>query len=361
MNLVDLALPHIGSLHAYTPGIQPREPGWVKLNTNENPYQPSPAVEEAIRAEASRSLRLYPDPKSALLREAVADHHGLLPENVCIGNGSDDILNLLMRVFCGAGRAAAFTAPSYSLYQVLAAIANGRMIGVDFDRSMKLDIAKLAGLDATILFLTSPNAPTGVGFSNAEIAELASRCRGLLVVDEAYADFAEENAAGLVGKFPNLCVTRTFSKSYGLAGLRVGYLLGPKQLINLIDRVRDSYNVNRLSQAGALAALRDQPYFQAIVEKIKQTRDSCMREFDGRGWFTYRTQANFLFTEPRDARGRAGQETAKSLYEFLLGQKVLARYFPTHFLTRDFLRISVGSEPEMLTLFKKIDLWAENA
>jgi len=360
-SLQQLALPHVGGLHAYTPGLQPKEAGWVKLNTNENPYPPSPRVEAAIQAELGEVLRLYPDPRSSRLRAAVAAHHGLKPEQVCIGNGSDDILNLLTRTFCGKGKAAGFTYPSYSLYPVLVAIQNGKTVQVEFDRSMKLDVEKVAALDANILFFTSPNAPTGVAFSNEEIRVLAQQFQGLVVVDEAYADFAEENAVPLLAEHPNLCITRTFSKSYGLAGLRVGYLLGSAELIDLIDRVRDSYNINRLSQAGALAAIEDQGYFRAIIGKIKYTRDFYVREFEKREWFTYPSQTNFIFTEPRTTSGATGKEVADSLYRFLCDEKVLVRYFPSHALTSSFLRISVGSEPEMLALSEKIDLWQKNA
>lgn len=357
-----LASPHVRKLHAYTPGLQPKESGWTKLNTNENPYPPSPGVERSIRAELGDSLRLYPDPRSSRLREAVAALHGL-PDgrHVCIGNGSDDLLNLLTRAFSSQERAAAFTFPSYSLYPVLIAIQNGRTIEVEFDRSMRLDVEKLAATGANVLFFTSPNAPTGVGFSNDEIEALLRSFAGLVVVDEAYADFAEENATSLLAKYPNLCITRTLSKSYGLAGLRVGYLLGHPGLIDVIDRVRDSYNVNRLSQAGALAALNDRSYFDEVVGKIKYTRDFYRADFERRGWFTYPSQANFLFTEPRDREGNCGREVARSLYEFLVTQKVLVRYFPSHDLTCEFLRISVGSEPEMLTLAKTIDRWLTNA
>ena len=358
----ELARPHVVSLEAYTPGIQPSDEGWLKLNTNENPYPASPRAVEAIRRESEGALlRLYPDPRSSRLREAVADHHGLAPENVCVGNGSDDLLNLLFRVFCDGARPAGFTVPSYSLYPVLAAIRDGAVTPLPFERSMELDLDRLANCGANILFLTSPNAPTGVGFPTATLAELAGRFAGILVLDEAYADFATENAAELVREFPNVCVTRTFSKAYSLAGMRVGYALGAASLIGLLDRVRDSYNVNRLSQAAALAALEDQDYFQETLARVIATRDRFRASLLERGWFTYESRANFLFTEPRDASGRAGPEAARSLFEHLRRNRVLVRYFPTHALTRTFLRISVGQEPEMEALNHWITSWPGNA
>ena len=358
---LNLALPHVRKLQPYTPGLQPKVQEWVKLNTNENPYPPSPRVQEAISRELGAGLRLYPDPRSTALREAVGKYHGLEADWVCIGNGSDDILNLLIRAFCGKGQAAAATFPSYSLYPVLVANANGEMINVEFGRDMRLDVEKLAAVDANLLFLTSPNAPTGVAFPNEEIEELCRAFPGVVVVDEAYADFAEENATVLLKRNRNLCVTRTFSKSYGLAGLRVGYLVGDPGLIEIVDRLRDSYNVNRLSQVGALAALNDREYFQETVAKIKATREKYRQYFDEKGWFTYPSQTNFLFTEPRNREGKKGKAVAQALYEFLTERRILVRYFPSHDLTSSFLRISVGSEPEMLTLAKTIDQWLNSA
>jgi histidinol-phosphate aminotransferase len=261
-------LAHVAQLHAYTPGLQPTEPGWVKLNTNECPYPPSPRVAEALRREIGEdgaSLRLYPDPKSIPLRRAVAQAHGLREENVCIGNGSDDILNLLVRCYCGGEAAAGFTWPSYSLYPVLVGIQDGRTLVVEFDRTMALPAAKIAASRASVFFLTSPNAPTGVGFSNGEIEGLLQSFGGLLVVDEAYAPFAREDAISLLERHPRLVVVRTLSKALALAGIRVGYALARPEVIDLLDRVRDSYNVSRLSQAAALAALGDPDYYAAVV------------------------------------------------------------------------------------------------
>jgi histidinol-phosphate aminotransferase len=355
------ALPHIPKLHAYTPGTQPSEPGWVKLNTNECPYPPSPRVAEALRREIGAegaSLRLYPNPKSEPLRAAVAALHGLEADNVCIGNGSDDILNLLVRCYCGPMAAAGFTWPSYSLYPVLVGIQDGRSRIIEFDRSMRLPVEKVAAAGANIFFLTSPNAPTGVGFATGEIEGLLQAGAGLLVVDEAYAPFAKEDAVALLDEYPNLVVVRTLSKAYALAGLRVGYALAQPPVIGLLDRVRDSYNVNRLSQAAALAALGDQDYHTAVIGRIIATRDACRREFEGsRGWFTYPSQANFIFTEPKNARGESGPAVAKSAFDFLCSRKVLVRHFPSHALTASFLRVSVGTDGEMAVLNQTLDAW----
>ena len=355
------ALPHIAALHAYTPGIQPTEPGWIKLNTNESPYPPSPAVAEAIRREVGTegaALRLYPNPTSAPLRAAIAALHGITAAGVCVGNGSDDLLNLLVRVCCGPDAAGGYTLPSYSLYPVLLGIQNGAAEVIPFDRTMGLPLERIAQSKAPLFILTSPNAPTGVGFSRAEIATAAASCRGLFVADEAYAPFAAEDAVPLLAVHRNLVVLRTLSKSYALAGIRVGYALADPEVIGWLDRVRDSYNVNRLSQAAALAAVQDQAHHQRIVGIIRTTRDRVQQEWRAqRGWFTYPSQTNFIFTEPRNTRGETGPAVAKSAYEFLLSRKILIRYFPNHALTASFLRVSVGTDDEMTRLNSAFDAW----
>lgn len=360
-DLSSLALPHVAKLHAYTPGLQPTEAGWVKLNTNECPYPPSPRVAEALREEIGAegaSLRLYPNPKSMPVRAAVAKLHGLREENVCIGNGSDDILNLLVRAFCAPDMATGFTWPSYSLYPVLVEIQNGRANLIEFDRAMRLPVERIVQSKARAFFLTSPNAPTGVSFANADLKRVLAGFSGLLVVDEAYAPFARENAIALLARYPRLVVVRTLSKAYALAGIRVGYALAHPEIIDLLDRVRDSYNVNRLSQAAAIAALGDQPYYDGVIEKVKTTRDAFIADLLGRrAWKTYDSQANFIFTEPKNARGETGLDVAESAYSFLYSRKVLVRHFPSHALTAPFLRISVGTDAEMRVLSETLDAW----
>jgi histidinol-phosphate aminotransferase len=356
-----LALPHVATLHAYTPGLQPTEPGWVKLNTNECPYPPSPRVAEALRREIGEdgaSLRLYPNPRSMPLRAAVAKLHGLDVSNVCVGNGSDDILTMLVRAYCSETAALGFTVPSYSLYPVLVEIQAGRAEVIELDRSMRLPVERICASTSKAFVLTSPNAPTGVGFANAELERVLEGYRGLFVVDEAYAAFARENAVPLLARHRNLVVARTLSKAYALAGLRVGYALANAAVIDVLDRVRDSYNVSRLSQAGALAAIEDQAYFESLVSRVVATRDAFVADLTGRRkWFTYDSQANFVFTEPVNARGEAGPAVARSAYDYLHAHKVLVRYFPNHPLTASFLRVTVGTDAEMAVLRARLDEW----
>jgi histidinol-phosphate aminotransferase len=356
-----LALPHVATLHAYTPGIQPTEPGWVKLNTNECPYPPSPRVAEAIRQELGAdgaSLRLYPNPKSMPLRAAVAALHGLDIANVCIGNGSDDILTMLVRAFCSEAAPLGFTVPSYSLYPVLVEIQDGRAEAIELDRSMRLPVERIRTSTSRAFVLTSPNAPTGVGFANAELEAALDGYEGLLVVDEAYAAFAGEDAVPLLARHRNVVVVRTLSKAYALAGIRVGYALADASLIDVLDRVRDSYNVSRLSQVAARAAIEDHAYFVSLVARVTATRDTFVADLtDRRHWFTYPSQSNFVFTEPATARGETGPAVARAVYDFLHARKVLVRYFPNHPLTASFLRISVGTDDEMAILRDALDAW----
>ena len=355
-----LALPHVATLHAYTPGLQPTDPGWVKLNTNECPYPPSPRVADAIRRELGddgAALRLYPNPRSGPLRTAVARRHGLTDENVCIGNGSDDILTMLVRAFCSDAAPLGYTLPSYSLYPVLVEIQNGRAEAIELDRSMRLPIERIHASTARAFVLTSPNAPTGVAFTNAELEQVLAGYRGLFVVDEAYAAFAREDAVPLLARHRNLVVVRTLSKAYALAGIRVGYALADAAVIDVLDRVRDSYNVSRLSQVAAMAAIDDYAYFHSLVARVVATRDAFMADLARRGWFTYDSQSNFVFTEPVDARGDSGPAVARSAYEHLYANKVLVRYFPNHPLTASFLRVSVGTDEEMAVLREQLDAW----
>jgi histidinol-phosphate aminotransferase len=355
-----LALPHVATLHAYTPGLQPTEPGWVKLNTNECPYPPSPRVADAIRRELGddgAALRLYPNPRSSPLRAVVAKRHGLADDNVCIGNGSDDILTMLVRAFCSDAAPLGYTLPSYSLYPVLVEIQDGRAEAIELDRSMRLPVERIHASTARAFVLTSPNAPTGVGFTNAELEQVLAGYRGLFVIDEAYAAFAREDAVPLLARHRNLVVVRTLSKAYALAGIRVGYALADAAVIDVLDRVRDSYNVSRLSQVAAMAALEDDAYFHTLVARVVATRDAFMADLARRGWFTYDSQSNFVFTEPVNARGDTGPAVARSAYEHLYANRVLVRYFPNHPLTASFLRISVGTDAEMATLREQLDAW----
>lgn len=358
--IADLVQPHLRGLEAYTPGTQPSGEGWIKLNTNELPFPPPKAVEEAILSETARLAR-YPNPRSDALRKALARFHSLETEQVIVGNGSDDILNLLARAFGGRDRHTVQTFPSYSLYPVVTAIAGGTIRSIPFGDTFALPVDDLASSGADLLFLTCPNAPTGVRFPLEELDALAAAFDGLLVIDEAYAEFAEQTALSLLHNRPNVVITRTFSKAFGLAGLRVGYGLAAPAVISVLDRIRDSYNVNRLSQAGALAALGARDFYAGYVAKIKATRETVRNGLLELGWKVYPSEANFLFGAPVDARGQTGPAVADSLFRHLESKRILVRYFPKHPLTAPFLRISIGTESEMNTFMEVTRSWTKGA
>lgn len=350
---------HIQALHAYVPGEQPQGGGWTKLNTNENPYPPSPAVGPAVAAEAAQ-LQCYPEPTSGGLRAAIGESAGFSAAHVIIGNGSDNILDLITRCFA-QGPGAGHTVPSYSLYPVVAGMSGQALQEVPFDRSMRLDVAAIAALKATVFFLTNPNAPTGVAFPLKEIEQVLQVIDGLLVVDEAYVDFGGESAVPLLKEYENLIVVRTFSKSYSLAGMRVGYALAAPEIIGLLDRVRDAYNLDRIAQAAALAAFSDRDYFEARCADVIATRESTRSALKALDWFTYPSAANFLFTEPKNTAGECGPEVAASLFEHLKEQRVLVRYFPGHPLTCAFIRVSIGTDNQMQVFLTAINSWLNHA
>lgn len=354
------ALPHVQAMEGYIPGMQPQDSGWIKINTNENPNPPSPRVLEAISqalAEDGARLRLYPNPTSGGVRATIANHHGVAVEQVLVGNGCDDILNLLIRAYCGDGLKAAMMEPSYSLYPVLSNIQNGEILQLPFAEDMSLDEDAIVNSGANVFFITNPNAPTGVTFAPEVIARIAERFVGLLVIDETYAPFAETDCVGLLAKYSNVVIARSFSKAYCLAGMRIGYALAHPDTISILDRVRDSYNVDLLAQAAATAALEDVDYYRGIRDETVALREEYRSRFEQMGWFVYPSQGNFLFVQPCQEGGEVGAAVAESLFQHLTANKILVRYFPKHALTQSFLRISIGSALEMQKLIEVITPW----
>ena len=345
----------VKELAPYVPGEQPQTQGWVKLNTNENPYPASPKIADSIQEQIDL-LRLYPEPTSQALRLAIAQQFDLSSDQVIIGNGSDNILDMITRSFVGLGQAG-HTVPSYSLYPVVVALSGGDLLNIPFEESMELPVDAIAKTPASVFFLTNPNAPTGVCFSIESIEAVLKKIKGILVVDEAYIDFGGQSAVPLLQSCDNLIVVQTFSKSYSLAGLRVGYALASPKIIQVLDRVRDAYNVDRIAQSIAQVALVDRSHFEANCEKIIQTRSQSEAFLKSLDWFTYPSSANFLFTQPKDAQGATGPEVAVSLFEYLKSKHILVRYFGSHPLTCSFLRVSIGTDNQMKTFNEGIESW----
>jgi histidinol-phosphate aminotransferase len=354
-----LVRPLVRELHPYVPGEQPRIKGLIKLNTNENPYPPSPKVLAAVKAAVDERLRLYPNPTAQRLREELARLHGCRPANILAGNGSDELLALATRAFVepALGRRSGqhastvqFFSPSYSLYPVLAAIHGARtnVVALLADFSIPpLEIlrkSKAWDFDAALTFVTTPNAPSGRGYGLRELEALCRAQRGVVVLDEAYVDFAKENAMELALKYPNVLVARTFSKAYALCFQRVGYFVGHPELIGALDKIRDSYNVNGLGQIAALATLEHLPYYRTTFRRIIATRARLSRELGALGFEVLPSETNFILAKP--PRFPAGAWLVK-----LRARKILVRWF-NQAAVKDFLRITIGTDIEADALLR---------
>lgn len=364
-----LIRPIVRDLQAYVPGEQPKIQGLIKLNTNENPYPPSPRVLKAVKAAVDGRLRLYPNPTADALREKLAKLHGCAVENLIVGNGCDELLAMAVRCFVEplasqrgplsrrylvppAKAAVQYFAPSYSLYPVLAAIhgAAPSPLALRWEFALpkagELKHDKQWQPDAPLTFITTPNAPSGRGYATAHLDELCAKFRGVVLLDETYVDFAEENALMLALKYRHVLVARTFSKAYSLCFQRVGYCVGHPELIAALHKIRDSYNVNGLGQVAAEATLEDLDYYRENFRKIMATRDSLTRELAALGFRTFPSQTNFIFTRPPGA-------PAETWLQQLRERKILVRWFHAPEV-KDYLRISIGTPAEMQALLKAV-------
>ena len=337
----------IVSMRGYAPGEQPRDGEFLKLNTNESPYPPSPRVFEAIREVLTGDrLRKYPDPVGTEFRQAAGKSLGVDPEGIVIGNGSDDILTILTRAFVPEVGLVVSPTPSYLLYRTLAEIQDASFRAVPFAANWSLP-SPWPVSDADILFLSNPNSPSGTVIALPEIQRVAASIAGPLVVDEAYADFAGQNALELA-QTPgaNVIVTRSLSKSYCLAGVRFGFAITTPQIARELVKVKDSYNCDVLSLAAARAALLDQDYLREICQRIVATRSRLETELAGLGFEVTPSEANFVWcTHPERA--------AKPIYEELKRRRILVRYM-VYDGFGDGLRISVGTDPEIDRLLAEL-------
>jgi histidinol-phosphate aminotransferase len=338
--------PNVRAMAGYVPGEQPRDDRTVKLNTNENPYPPSPRVAEAVRAHLTGDrLRKYPDPTGLAFRQTAARILGVDPDGILIGNGSDDILTIVTRVFVPEGGLMVSPTPSYSLYRSLAEIQGARFETVPYTPEWRLpEPWPVRG--AHLTFLANPNSPSGTVVPPEEIERLAESA-GPLVLDEAYVDFAEGNGLALARR-KSVVVTRTLSKSYALAGIRFGFAVADPSLVRELLKVKDSYNCDVLSLAAAAAALEDQDYLREARRRIRTTRGRLAAELTRLGFAVTPSQANFVWC-------RLGDRPVKPIYEELKRRGILVRYM-SYEGYGDGLRISVGSDAEIDRLLGELRL-----
>ncbi|MCU6708541.1 histidinol-phosphate transaminase [Paenibacillus sp. J5C_2022] len=340
--------PLTASLEPYVPGEQPKDKRYIKLNTNESPYPPSPGVLEAINGAVNDDLRLYPDPNCEALIEAAAAYYGLSPKQTFVGNGSDEILAFTFAAFFDPRKPVMFADITYSFYKVYAKFYGLEPQLIPLNDELGIPVDQFQGDGHGGVIIPNPNAPTAELLSLADIRTLLERNRDVVVViDEAYIDFGGESAITLIGEYDNLLVIQTLSKSRALAGLRVGFAFGSPELIDGLNRIKNSFNsytLDRLALQGAVAALQDEEYFKRITDKVIATRERVAEQLRGLGFQVTNSRANFLFISHDDF-------AAKDLFQALRERGVLVRYFAQPRIDNH-LRVSIGTDEEMDTFLK---------
>ena len=338
------------SLTAYTPGEQPQDQQYIKLNTNESPFEPSPEVIKAVNSEEVAKLRLYSDPECKRTVQAIADYYDVESKNVVLGNGSDEILSFIFQAYCDADTPVAFPDISYGFYSVFA-----RLYGIEADviplkEDYSLDVNDYCGVGKTVV-IANPNAPTGMAVSLADIEKiLLSNPDNIVVIDEAYVDFGADSAVALTKKYSNLIVVQTFSKSRQLAGARLGFAVAHEDIITDLNTIRFStnpYNINRLTLLAGEASIKDTAYFETTRKQIIENREYTVSELEKRGFRVLPSKTNFLFAAHNTASG-------EELYTKLKSRGILVRFFNKERLS-DFLRITVGTKEQMDALLNTLD------
>lgn len=342
-------------LAPYTPGEQPTDAQYIKLNTNESPFPPSPKVLKALSRAEILKLNLYSDPTCGQLNEAIAKRYELSPEHVITGNGSDEILGFAFRAFCGEGKGVAYADITYGFYK-----AQTALFGLDADiiplrEDFTLNVDDYMDFPGTIV-IANPNAPTGMAVPRADIQRLLEADPDrVVIVDEAYVDFGGESCVPMIFRYDNLLVVQTMSKSRSLAGGRVGFALGSAELIAALNRVKYSfnpYNVNRLSLTAGAAAVEDEAYFQKCTAAIRGNRDWAVRELEQLGFTVLPSQANFIFV-------KSDRISGEDLYRKLKENGILVRWFDSGRI-RDFVRITIGSLDQMVALVDEVSRLLED-
>jgi histidinol-phosphate aminotransferase len=335
------------SMSEYIPGEQPDDiDEYIKLNTNENAFPPSAEIINAITKACNGNLRLYPNSNADNLLQVCAETWGLSPSNYFAANGSDELFSLFFRGFIDRDQTAAFSYPSYSLYYTMSEANAIPYDKIELKPDFSVDYAKFLKKKYALVIFCNPNNPTGTGINREGLISFLEKFKGLAVVDEAYADFSKNSMIDLVSSFDNLIVTRSFSKSYSLAGLRVGMAAADRGIIEGLRKIKDSYNVDRLAQAGAIAALKDKKSFNYRVEMINNNKEYLIEALDLMDFSTTPSDANFIFTRHKSI-------PAENLYNSLKENKILVRHFKGPRLS-DYLRITVGSMIEIKAFIKAL-------
>ena len=339
--------PNIDTMAGYVPGEQPKpDTKIIKLNTNENPYPPSPAAIKVLRNLDSEWLRRYPDPFANDFRKATSEVLGVPVDWIIVGNGSDDVLNVIVRACAELGRRVVYPMPTYVLYRTLTEMQPTEHVEIPYGEDYRLPINELVAANGAVTFIASPNSPSGHVVPIGDLRQLAARLSGVLVVDEAYVDFANETALPLVKEFENVIVVRTLSKGYSLAGLRLGFGIANPRLLSGLFKVKDSYNIDAIACAIGAAAMRDQTYKNACVAKVKASRAKLAVDFKQLGFQLWDSQTNFLLAQP--PKGNAEQ-----IYLALKERGILVRYFKKPGL-EDKLRITVGTDEQNQILLEAL-------
>ena len=346
----------VHKLTPYVPGEQPKLDNLVKLNTNENPYGPSPKVIEALKAEAADSLRLYPDPNSDALKAAIAQTYNLNAKQVFVGNGSDEVLAHVFQALLKHDKPLLFPDITYSFYPVYCGLYDIEYKTIPLTEKFEIDVEDYKQANGGIIF-PNPNAPTGIPLALASIEKLLKHnTESVVVIDEAYVDFGTESAVGLINQYPNLLVTHTLSKARSLAGLRVGYALGNPELIEALIRVKDSFNsypIDRFASAGAIAAMQDVEYFDKTRNQVIATRTALIQDLTKLGFEILPSGANFIFARHQT---REGADLTARLRE----KSIIVRHFKSPSRIAPYLRITIGTDAQSKLLIDALTLILQN-
>lgn len=329
----------------YVPGEQPQTTDYIKLNTNENPYSPPDEIFNNLEEELKK-VRLYPDPVSTKLRKAAGEVFGFSYEHILAGNGSDDILNIALRTFVNPGETVAFLDPTYSLYETIAKVHGANIKTILTNDNFELD-SPLVCPEAKLIFVASPNPPLGKHLNRQYLQETCEQATGIVLIDEAYVDFSDENHWDFIKQYNNVIVSRTMSKSYSLAGMRVGFGISSVEIIEQMNKVRDSYNLDRIAQTLGANCFQFQDYFKDIWQKVRNTRNRLTNSLRKLDFFVFDSDANFVLASPQWME-------ASDLYSKLKERKVLVRYFK-HPRISNYVRITVGTDAEIDRLLEVIE------